>query len=479
MNDQTSTLAPQLVSRRRKWPARFPVLLISAALAILPLQSSAQEIVVQLHVQPMPAPEPALKYQLLPRLDELNPGNAAQNYLKCFMEQYPFFFSKQARLDRDRYETMPLAELPLERVRSYGGGPLDRADWAARMDSLDWQNVASIESGSLGTPPSEVGAMQILAKALHVRFRGEVADRKFDRAVRTAKTMFAMARHLGEHPAEVANLVGLWAAHIALNAVEEMVQQPGCPNFYWALTDLPSPPVDVRRGVQTQQAMVAAELRLIRDDAPMTESELAALVGRLSGVIGFPREQSGQPPRSVRANLRGLADDLDTLRAARRRLAAAGSSEEKVGKCPPLQIILLDQKRWYEIERDERLMLLFVPVWQVECSARAGKPDDADRWPLADLLPNIAALRAERAELERQVALLRHVEALRLYAAAHDGKPAARAADIRVPLPLDPVTGKPFAYSVEETTAHIRGDSLAEKGASAIRRVHYSVTIHK
>ena len=67
---------------------------------------------------------------------------------------------------------------------------------------------ASIQSGGIEAPPSEVGPIQVLAKALHVRFRAEVAERKFDDAIRTAKTMFALSRHLGEHPTEVANLVG-------------------------------------------------------------------------------------------------------------------------------------------------------------------------------------------------------------------------------------------------------------------------------
>ena len=76
----------------------------------------------------MPAPKPALKYQLLPELRELNPGNAAQNYLKCFMEQRHFFFGKEAVAERARYQTMPLAELPVgqaapvRRLRAPAGG---------------------------------------------------------------------------------------------------------------------------------------------------------------------------------------------------------------------------------------------------------------------------------------------------------------------------------------------------------------------
>jgi hypothetical protein len=74
--------------------------------------------------------------------------------------------------------------------------------------------------------------------------------------------------------------------------------------------------------------------------------------------------------------------------------------------------------------------------------------------------------------------VLRYVEALRLYAAGHDGKPAGRAADLGVPLPLDPVTGKPFDYSADGMTAEIRSDSRAEKGKRPGGGVHYSVTFH-
>ena len=74
---------------------------------------------------------------------------------------------------------------------------------------------------------------------------------------------------------------------------------------------------------------------------------------------------------------------------------------------------------------------------------------------------------------------MRYVEALRIYAAAHDGKPPAKPADISLPLPLDPVTGKPFDYSADVTTAHIRGGSLRAKGKTSGGGVHYSVMIHK
>src|SRR5215471_5623310 len=205
------------------------VLVATFALIGFPLLGTGEEPAFHFTVRPMAAPKPALKYQLLPELRELNAGNAAHNYLKCFMEQRKFFYSKEAVADRVRYQTMPLSELPLDKLRDYGRNALRQADWAARLDTNDWQDLKQVQAGDLEQVPPGVGPLQVLAAALQVRFRAEVAGRRFDDAIRTAKTMFALSRHLGEHGTEVANLVGLWVAHLTLGGLEEMVQQPGSP----------------------------------------------------------------------------------------------------------------------------------------------------------------------------------------------------------------------------------------------------------
>src|SRR6516162_8194917 len=331
------------------------VLFSAAALGASCLNASAGETVIRLNVRPMAAPVPALKYQLLPELSELNPGNAAQNYLKCFMEQRRFFYGKEAVADRARYLAMTLSELPAEQLRTYGGSALKQADWAARLDTVDWQNLQQIQTAGIGIERWEPGPLQVLAAALQVRFRGEVAGKHFDDAVRTAKTMFALSRHLGEHPSAIANMVGLWVAHLSLSTLEEMIQQPGCPNLYWALTDLPCPLVDLRKGVQGERTLMAAELRVIRDDIPMTEAEMETFVSRLFGTLSFAREQTGRAPQNMRKGLQGRLKDSEKVRAARRRLIDAGCSEALVNRLPPMQVILLDDKREYEVCRDERM----------------------------------------------------------------------------------------------------------------------------
>jgi hypothetical protein len=466
-------------------------LLAAAALAVFAPRSHAGEAAVRLHVRPAPAPQPALKYQLLPEVRELNPGNPAQYYLRCFAEQRFFFFSKEGVAERTRYLTMPLAKLRAENRQGYGGSALKQADWAARLDALDWFVLQRVQTEGLGLALPELGPLRVLGEALQARFRIDVAGRRFDDAVRDAKTMFALARHLGEHPTGAANRVGLRIAGRALDTLEEMVQQPGCPNFYWALTDLPRPLVDLRKGVQGDRALAAGELRRLRDDSPMTADELEKVIGRLSGRMGFAREQAGRAPRSLRAALRERVNNPARVHAARCRLAmaawaAAGTAGQpvyqglervlRVWTFPATQVILLDEKHAYEVRRDEELKLLALAPWQIDALARGAGAGRGGNGLFADLLPDAVPLRRAQARLEQRLALLRHVEALRLYAAGHGGRLPTRLADCPVPLPDDPFTGKPFRYRSDGNTAHLHGGPRRGEGKDRTYNVHYEVT---
>src|SRR5437763_15896575 len=112
-------------------------LVLAVALADPAADPRPPEAVVPLTVSPAAAPKPALKYQLLPEVRELKPGNSAQWYLRCFMEQRNFFFNKDMVAQRARQRTMPLKELAANDLRNYGGNATGQADYGARLDSPD------------------------------------------------------------------------------------------------------------------------------------------------------------------------------------------------------------------------------------------------------------------------------------------------------------------------------------------------------
>src|SRR5438552_11639833 len=102
-------------------------LLATAAFVVFPLIARADDAVVRLAVRPMAAPKPAMKYQLLPEVREMNPGNAVQWYLRCFAEQRNFFFSKEGVAQRNQYRAMSLAELKKAKLTGFGGNALTQA----------------------------------------------------------------------------------------------------------------------------------------------------------------------------------------------------------------------------------------------------------------------------------------------------------------------------------------------------------------
>lgn len=76
--------------------------------------------------------------------------------------------------------------------------------------------------------------------------------------------------------------------------------------------------------------------------------------------------------------------------------------------------------------------------------------------------------------LNRHVAILQCIEAMRLYAAAHEGQFPKKLSDItEVPIPDDPVTHKPFIYSRTGAEAVLEGP--APEGAQAREAFRYEL----
>jgi hypothetical protein len=435
---------------------------------------TSTETVIRLTVQPMAVPQPALRYQLLPELREMNPGNPIQGYLLCFAEQQNFFFNKEACERREKLQALPLNELSTQELQDYGKFALRQADLAARLDKPDWQVLLKMKAEGVSLLIPDVQELRALANALKVRFRAEVAGRRFDDALRTAKTMFAMSRHLGEHPTFIGNLVGIAVAYVAIGPLEEMLEQPGCPNLYWALTYLPNHLVSLDKGAEGERLWIQPEFRDLDDSAPMSADRLQKLIAHLDKLLveeGKPRESK------VRAWLDARNKDAAVVSTARRRLVESGLPEERVLRFPADQVLLLDEKRECCVRQDNAVKLVNLPAWQVETLAAQMRLNQ--QLALFDVAPSIAKVRRVQARLDQRIALLRHVEALRLYVAEHDGKLPAKLSDLSVPLPDDPFTGKPFRYEVTSGTAHLRGSPPpgAEKDPSL--NVHYEVTVQK
>ena len=465
------------------------MLSVCALLFLLPYTSCADEeptkTIVRMTVTPQAAPTPALRYQLLPELREMHPGNPIQGFLTCFMEQNTFFYDKTSVENGQKWLTMPLKDLPLKELHDYGGGALRQADDAARLDKPDWQILFRMRRDGFRTLLPDVQVMRRLADSLKVRFRAEIAERRFDDALVTSKTMFALSRCLGKHPSFIGNLVGVAVASLSTDPLEEMIQQPGCPNLYWALTNLPAPFIDFREGQQGQLMMDEVEFSVLDEKEPMSDAQIKKALDKVRALVQLRKETGfkfpiGQIDPGVL--VAGWAMDADLVSAARKRLIASGLVEAKVKQFPAQQVIMLDKKLDYLIQRDEEDRVLTLPYWEAVKLRAASRQEKQDNSLLGLLAPNFLnplVLHQARVRLDQRLALLRCVEALRIYAAENDGKLPAHLDDVKMPLPVDPVTGKPFSYQLDGATAILHGTPPAGREKEAAFNVRYEVTMAK
>src|SRR5690606_37726968 len=103
-----------------------------------------------------------------------------------------------------------------------------------------------------------------------------------------------------------------------------------------------------------------------------------------------------------------------------------------------------------------------LPYWQMrplltDAHARLDKVKQDKREGLfTRLLANLTRPAAITAVGERRLAMLRIIEAIRMYAAGHKGQLPATLDALEVPIPLDNTTGKAFEYTVQGDAATLR-----------------------
>ena len=136
----------------------------------------------------------------------------------------------------------------------------------------------------------------------------------------------------------------------------------------------------------------------------------------------------------------------------------------------------------YRDMRDDQFKLSYLP-WREgrsrlkEAEQRLKSVNAGPLTVLAELQPSIKSCLDAQMRLDRRVAALRVVEAIRLYAASHDGKlPDDLTQITEVPVPEDPATGKPFEYRRDGAAAVL---VLLEAGITRQPISSYRITVRK
>ena len=240
--------------------------LVMLAAPSAPAQSPDKPI--QLTIHPTPAPTPALRYQLLPQVEDLSPGNRALLYYRSFSPEWTEEWRRRPGFIEqvDRALHAPLKELPRKDVDwILHARQFHEVDLAARREYVDWDLTTRMRSEGIGLVLPDMQSFRITANMLALRARLQIADQHYDDALYTLQTGYALGRDLGDAPLLISDLVGVSIGTVMSDQVEQLIQAPGSPNLYWALTTLPRPMISLRKGLQGERMLVYAELPELRD----------------------------------------------------------------------------------------------------------------------------------------------------------------------------------------------------------------------
>jgi hypothetical protein len=412
-------------------------------------------ITVKLTVRPALPPTPALRALLMPELPDMTSGNALTKYYKAFSTEWWGTIQRQDVKwyeKRDEAQEAPLDKLPKEFEFVKGWKMLQEVDEGARRDHCDWEMLGVLKRDGFNTLMPDLQPMRNIAAFLALRARYELADDDIDKALYTLQTGFAMARHISEGPTLIHLLVGVAISQVMAKQLDEVIKHPKAPNLYWALSRLPRPFTTMARPLQGEEVSMTNFLPEYDDlrKGPIPLEQAQIIMDRFV-------QRCEQFGADFANRYIFTASALATYPKAKAALIAAGRAPEEVEAMPVPQVFLLHTMQAFLEARDDLFKWMVLPfaeghagVEQAERQFKTRFEQGASLNVLLQLLPAVQKVYIASLRCDRRFAILRAVEAVRLYAANHDGQLPTGWNDIaEVPVPLDPATEKPFEYTVK------------------------------
>jgi len=331
-----------------------------------------------------------------------------------------------------------------------------------------------------------LGDFRNIAKVLAVKTRLEIAEGKFDEALKTLQTGFALGRDVGKGPTIIQGLVGIAIGGLMLDELEHFAQAPDSPNLYWALMSLPKPYVDMQKAMELESIVLPLQFPLLQEieTTRLSVEQTRNLWNNILGLLGeFDESYTG-----IQTGALATGIVMFLYPEAKRKLIELGYSSDEVEAMPAGQVALVHQYKMYQNFMQEMYKWFRVPYWQARPGLDKARKDldayaDSLRTqmlnvPFYMLMPALTRVHYVQARSQRRIAALCCVEAIRMYAAENDSKLPSRLQEItQVPIPADPITGKDFLYRKENGKAILEG--LAPDGQSAKDGFRYEITVKK
>jgi len=462
-----------------------------AALGALPLcpavhgadKTADKSIEVRtLSLVPAAEPVPAMSYRLLPRYLEQKAGNAALLYYSA-AALCPDGDTDDIQQKISDWRDLPVDQLDRKEVDealSSFSSCFHQIKLAAQRNYCQWE--LPLEDGfALQLPHLSTFRRMIFAMQLQIRLK--IADGETDQALEMLQDGFYMGRSIAEGPTIIQDLVGIAITAVLFKEVEGLMQRPDSPNLYWALTALPDPMIDMHSSLEYEREMLFVEFPQLRnlESEVLSPAQASAVASDFVKKIQILDEGVGDMPFK---GLLPVGWVMMHYSDAKEYLVRKGYSQERIEALPAAQAVLIYQKQEYLEMADSLFKWFSLPYYQAQPHLKEGGKRLNDHIStkgikvnlFCTLLPALSRITFLQARLDRNIALLRTIEAIRMFAADHSGQlPGSLAEITAVPIPADPMTGRDFIYRrIDARNARLEAPVAPEESK---RRPVYELTI--
>lgn len=435
----------------------------------------AQEITaVKVTLSPAAEPIPVLKYRFTERPTATVVGNAAPIYLRLIHELPDGSFT-QAKVNA--------AELL--NVSDQDFSPKDAAKvlepWQGRLELLrlgslrkecDWDYpVLEQREDVIAVLLPDAQTMRDWGRILALQARLQIARGEFDAAAETIATGFRFAQHVGNGPFLINGLVGIANARLMVDQLERWVAAEDSPNIYWAVTSMPRPLISLRDSLETEFRIIELLFPEIDQFEQLSaDGEWDFMYRRIVKRINKLTAKQILFGIEDRKKIKPLTNPKEDIGpAARKYLQGMPDwSDKDVDEMSDEQAIVRYVVTGFRDIRDTMFKNTYLPYDAAFRRFGAAEAYLDERClehrgieVMCHMMASTGKAQLAEARMERRLAAIRTLEALRLHLAEEGELPASLDSLQALAIPGDPITGRPFLYQRNETTAELSGWDLA------------------
>lgn len=440
--------------------------------------------VIKMEVTPADEPVPAFKHRLVYDRHQRLPGNRPQWYARAYPEEtyahrvwleatsrdddafndYYVFGTPISAVDWDKFEKPRSAARSLMDTYLAPGAQRRDCDWG-----IDADRLVGPEAIAFLLP--EFQGSRRFARMANAAVREAIAQRRYDDALRYLRTEYQLGRDVAEEPILVCCLIGVAMHGTANGGLTDLIAAPDSPNLYWALSELPSPPVSIGEAMNADLALPERVFPIL-EGAETTERTAAEWNAAWQRLV--LQSQDGTINSDTRLSEGLLGQLVPTLFGltgyshAKERLVAWGHDPAEVEAMAVGRVLTIYTAKVIRIAADEHRKAHIADL-SMSQSRRQGHAADqllGKMRPLSDhpdreivpivswLMPATHAVKTAEMRVARDIAALRVIEALRMHAARNEDRFPHTLEDVTcVPVPDNPATDKAFIYHLRGQTA--------------------------